>query len=92
MGITTTQIAQLLGMKKNELRKASLRSFLLEKKRETLQAQIEILSRYGATSLDDLEAKIADGLVAEHPAWEDLIVAENLSARLEEYNAYLGRL
>ncbi len=54
--------------------------------------QLEILARYGAESIADLEAKIAQGLVAEHPAWEDLIVAENLSARLEELDAHLADL
>jgi hypothetical protein len=28
----------------------------------------------------------------EHPAWEDLIVAENLSARLEELDVHLDDL
>jgi len=50
---------------------------------------LEILARYGAKSLDDLEAKIAEGDVAEHPAWEDLLVAENLNARLGELDGYL---
>ena len=40
----------------------------------------------------DLESKIAQGDVPEHPAWEDLIVAENLAARLEELDAYLDHL
>jgi hypothetical protein len=35
---------------------------------------------------------IADGAVAEHPAWEDLIVAENLTASLEELDAHLASL
>jgi hypothetical protein len=30
--------------------------------------------------------------VVEHPAWEDLIVAENLAARLEELDAQLASL
>jgi hypothetical protein len=30
--------------------------------------------------------------VAEHPAWEDLIVAENLTVRLGELDAYLDDL
>ena len=40
----------------------------------------------------DLESKIAQGGVPEHPAWEDLIVAENLADRLEELDAYLDHL
>ena len=33
---------------------------------------------------------IAEGVIAEHPAWEDLILAENLTASLEELDAHLG--
>jgi len=73
------------------LRRAPL-SFLLEKKRQVLQLKLEILSRYGANSIADLEAKIAHGSVVEHPAWEDLIVAENLTTHLEELDAYLADL
>ena len=54
-----------------------------------MQTRLDILARYSADSYTDLESKIAQGIVAEHPAWEDLIVIENLSARLEELDAYL---
>ena len=45
-----------------------------------------------ALTLADLGARIAQGVVVEHPAGEDLIVAENLAARLEELDAYLADL
>ena len=92
MSVATAELANALGVGESELLKEALHSLLLEKKREVLQASLEILSRYGATSLDDLEAKIADGAVAEHPAWEDLIVAENLQTRLGELDDYIRRL
>ena len=92
--ITTTQtkIASSLGLTESELSRQALVSFLFEKKRQVLQARLDILARYDADSLTDLETKIAQGIVAEHPAWEDLIGVENLSARLEELNAYLDDL
>ena len=43
-------------------------------------------------SVDELEERIADEDVPEHPAWEDLIVAENLGTRLEELDVYLRNL
>lgn len=58
----------------------------------TVHHQREILARYGVTSIPDLESRIAKSIVEEHPAWEDLIVVENLTARLDELNAYLSRL
>jgi hypothetical protein len=87
-----TQIASSLGLTENELFRQALMSFLLERKRQTLQLKLEILARYSAESLAELESKIARGDVAEHPAWEDLIVAENLAARLKELDDYLDDL
>lgn len=86
------KIAESLGLTEKELFQRALESLLYEKKREALQYRLDILARYGAESLLDLESKIAQGVVAEHPAWEDLIVAENLTARLEELDAYLHDL
>jgi len=87
-----TQIASSLGLTENDLFRQALMSFLLERKRQTLQLKLEILARYSAESLAELESKIARGDVAEHPAWEDLIVAENLAARLKELDDYLDDL
>jgi hypothetical protein len=87
-----TRIAQSLGLTERELREQALESFLRDRKREVLQYRLDILARYGAKSIEDLESKIAQGSVAEHPAWEDLIFAENLGARLEELDAHLRKL
>jgi hypothetical protein len=87
---TTTKIATSLGLTESELFRQALVSFLREQKRQILQHRLDILARYGAASFQDLESRIAQGVIAEHPAWEDLIVAENLTVRLEELDAYLG--
>jgi hypothetical protein len=89
---TASKIATSLGLSERELSRQALISLLCEQKRQVLQLGLNILTRYGADSLEDLETKIAQGSVVEHPASEDLIVAENLTARLEELDAYLGRL
>ncbi len=86
------EIAASLDLTESELFRQALVSLLLEKKRQTLQLRLEILARYGADSVADLESRIAQGIVAEHPVWEDLIVAENLSARQGELDGYLDDL
>ena len=88
----TTQIAASLGLAENDLFQQALVSFLNDKKRQVLQLKLELLARYGADSMPDLESKIAEGTVVEHPAWEDLIVAENLNTRLEELDGHLRNL
>jgi hypothetical protein len=85
-------IALALGLTENELFHEALVAFLRERKRQTLQLRLEILSRYAAESTVDLESKIVQGAVAEHPAWEDLITIENLDKRLKELDDYLARL
>lgn len=92
MNIATPELAQSLGITEKELLYQSLKSFLQEKRREVLQARLEILSRYQAQTLADLEGRIRQGQVPEHPAWEDLITAENLGARLEELDGYIHDL
>ncbi|HFE65645.1 MAG TPA: hypothetical protein ENJ93_00160 [Chloroflexi bacterium] len=89
---TMAEIAGTLNMTEDDLFRQALVSFLTEQKREILQRRLNILTRYGATSVTDLEDKIDQGNVAEHPAWEDLIVAENLAAHLEELDVYLDNL
>lgn len=90
--IAMTEIATSFGLTEDELFRQALASFLREKKRQVLQLKLEILARYSADSIADLESKIAQGTVVEHPAWEDLIVAENLTTRLEELDAHLNNL
>lgn len=85
-------IAASFNLSESELYRQALASFLRERKRQLLQARLEILARYGAQSVANLQSMLAEGSVVEHPAWEDLIVAENLTASLEELDAHLASL
>ena len=90
--VNMAEMAASFGLAEAELYQQAMESFVREKKRQVLQLKLDILSRYGADTVADLESKIAHGAVVEHPAWEDLIVAENLTARLEELDAHLADL
>jgi hypothetical protein len=92
MATVEARIAESFGFSKQELHQQALKSLLHEKKREVLQHRLDILARYSAESVEALESRIAQGVVAEHSAWEDLVVAENLKARLEELDAHLRDL
>ena len=92
MTIGTIEVAETFGLSETELVQKALLSFLQEQRRQVLSEQFEILARYQADTFADLEAKIADGEVAEHPGWEDLIIIENLVARLEKIDAILRTL
>lgn len=92
MSVATLELAQSMGLSEPELMQRALTAFLQEQRRAVLQTRLELLARYSAKTVDELADKIEEGLVPEHPAWEDLIVAENLDARLEELDAYLRNL
>lgn len=89
MTIAATEVAKSFGLSESELLHQVLISYLHEQRRQVLNEQFEILARYKAGTLAEFETKIANGTVAEHPGWEDLITAENLVARLEKIDAFL---
>lgn len=92
MTIATIDLAQSFGLSETELLRQALLSFLQEQRRQVLGEQFEILARYRVNTLAELEAKISSGEAAEHPGWEDLITTENLTARLEEIDAFLRNI
>ncbi len=57
----------------------------LKEKQRLLQIErFEILSRYQATTVDELNQKITEGKTPEHPGWEDLIELKNIEADIKE--------
>jgi len=52
----------------------------------------EVKTRYEVKSATELEKKIENGGIAEHPAWEDLIVLENLEERAKKIREELVAL
>jgi len=57
---------------------------LKEKKRLFQIERFEILSRYQAATVDELNHKITEGKAPEHPGWEDLIEVKNIEAEIKE--------
>ena len=57
---------------------------LKEKQRLLMIERFEFLARYGATSVEELNQKIAKGTVPEHPGWEDLIELKNIEQEIDE--------
>ena len=51
--------------------------------------RLKLLSRYRIVSKEEWEREIQKGEIEEHPAWEDLILLENLEAELERIDGYL---
>ena len=81
-----------MGVPPNELVKKGLEG-LLEAQLRICFAEInEVKTRYEVKSATELEKKIENGGIAEHPAWEDLIVLENLEERAKKIREELVAL
>jgi len=76
------KVAEDTGVSMDELTVSGVLALLREKRRKVMSEMLEIIDRYGVTSSEELEKKIKDGEIAEHPAWEDLILLENLEASI----------
>ncbi len=86
------QIAQYVNIDKNILITRGIQSFLKEKKKNLMLERLSLLSRYSVTSKEQLEIGIQNGIIQEHPAWEDLIFIENLESEAVQIDEYLRNL
>lgn len=78
------KIADDTGISVGELTISGLLAFLREKRRKIMMDRLEVLNRYNVTSSEEIEKKIKNGEISEHPAWEDLILLENLESAIAQ--------
>lgn len=69
-------------MSEDELMRKSIKEFLVRQKQEIETDILNILATYQVRNVRELENIVAQK--TEHPVWEDLIVLENLQAKLKE--------
>ena len=86
---TIDEIGRYTNLDKETLIAKGIQSLLREKKRAIMLERLKLLSRYRIVSKEEWERKIQKGEIEEHPAWEDLILLENLEAELERIDGYL---
>ncbi len=57
---------------------------LREKQRLLKIERFEILARYQAPNVEELNQKVAESDAPEHPGWEDLIEVKNIEQEINE--------
>lgn len=72
------EVETVLGMPKDLIFKESLKSFLTAKIEENDKIMRALTDKYGVRGYLELEDKIKKGEVPGHPAWEDVILWEQL--------------
>jgi len=86
------EISQEMSLSVDTLIEKGVEIFLRERRKRLKLDILSILGRYDVSSSGELEGKIRAGEIKEHPAWEDLVVVENLEAALRKIDGYLEAL
>lgn len=89
---TVETIAKKYSMSTDEFISLGSKLALKEKKKNFQIEKIEILARYSAETVNELQQKIKEGTVPEHPAWEDLIEIQNIEAEIKEIESDIKTL
>lgn len=86
------RVSKLLGVPQKELVRKGLEG-LLQTQLRTSSAEInEIKTKYNVKTAAEIEKMIEKGTVEEHPAWEDLILLENLEEGIKNIRKELTAL
>jgi hypothetical protein len=91
-GALVDEISQFVKVDRETLITRGIASLLKERKRLVLLERLQLLTRHGVQSRQELERAIQEGRVEEHPTWEDVIVLENLDAEIARIDGYLESL
>lgn len=89
---TVDRLSKKYSMTTDDFLKIGSTSMLREKKLKLQNERLEILSRYGAITIADLEEKIKNGEIQEHPGWEDLIELRNIESEIMEIDSDIRSL
>jgi len=86
------RVSKSLGVPPGELVAGGVEMYLRHRLRAA-QAEIhDIQTRYNVSSPRELEEKIREGVVEEHPTWETLIQYENLVEQTEKIRQELDSM
>jgi hypothetical protein len=86
------RVSKVLGVSPKELVRKGLEELLRAQLRRCFAEINEVKTRYSTKSAAELEKEIQNGTIAEHPAWEDLILLENLDERVRQIRKELTAL
>ena len=82
----------ILGIPGEVIFKEGLKKFLVSKVEENNSLIQNLKKKYRTTGYLELEGKIRKGNIPEHPAWEDVILWEQLSRHTFKLQALISKL
>ncbi len=81
-----------LGINEEVLIREGIIEYIKSRIRACMRDRLEIMSRYKISSLDEFEKKVREGVIPEHPGWEDLITLENLENSINKLKLELSHV
>ncbi len=81
-----------LGINEEALIREGIIEYIKSKIRACMRDRLEIMSRYKISSLDEFEKQVREGVIPEHPGWEDLITLENLENSIKKLRKELSHV
>jgi hypothetical protein len=86
------KISEKYAVSAEEFIRSGVITNLREKQRLLQVERFEILARYQASNVEELNQKVAEGDAPEHPGWEDLIEVKNIEQEISEIKNDIGAL
>jgi hypothetical protein len=81
-----------LGINEDILIREGITEYIKFKIKACMRDRLEIISRYKISSLDEFEKNVKEGIIPEHPGWEDLIILENLENMINKLKKELSHV
>lgn len=78
------ELAEKLNLSKEEILRESLKFFLERKLREIKTEVFSIRTKYGVSSVEELEEKYKKGEIEEKDTWQDLQKLDHLEFKKDE--------
>ena len=92
MSVSVREIAREFSMSEEELRRESLRAFLLSKLR-LLESERQVrCAKFGVQSLEEMDELIKQGIVEEDAILEDFQNVDYLTAHMKRMQKFLENL
>jgi len=87
-----SRLSKELEIPERKILNESLNVFLDLELRNTSAEILKIKKQFNVSNPKELQNKIENGKVEEHPAWEQLIYWENLNKRIKVVNNWMQKL
>lgn len=86
--VDVSDIAEAVGESEENIIRSGVNSYVSRELKEAYLRIKELKKKFEVDNSDELESKIEEGEIEEHPAWEALIEWKNLEKRIRSLEQF----